>query len=67
MLVTQYRRQVIDDKISEFAKTTFVRIAVSYHMTLVAWNHDKDHVHIMFKAQPKTELTKFINTYKSAN
>ncbi|MDE9795702.1 transposase, partial [Staphylococcus delphini] len=44
VLVTQYRRQVIDDKISEFAKTTFVRIAVSYHMTLVAWNHDKDHV-----------------------
>ena len=31
------------------------------------WNHDQDHVHIMFKAQPKTELTKFINAYKSAN
>ena len=31
------------------------------------WNHDKDHVHIMFKAQPKTELTKFINAYKSAS
>ncbi|MDE9753882.1 transposase, partial [Staphylococcus delphini] len=27
VLVTKYRRQVIDDKISEFAKTTFVRIA----------------------------------------
>ncbi|OTO82654.1 hypothetical protein A5847_002555 [Enterococcus faecium] len=25
------------------------------------WNYDKDHVHIMFKAQPKTELTKFIH------
>ncbi len=39
----------------------------SYHITLVEWNHDKDHVHIMFKAQPKTELTKFINAYKSAS
>jgi len=33
----------------------------------VEWNHDKDHVHIMFKAHPKTELTKFINAYKSAS
>ncbi|WP_282709368.1 IS200/IS605 family transposase [Ligilactobacillus sp. Marseille-Q7487] len=67
VLVTKYRRQVIDDEISEFAKTTFVRIAESYHITLIEWNHDKDYVHIMFKAQPKTELTKFINAYKSAS
>ncbi len=45
----------------------FVRIGSSYHITLVQWNHDKDHVHIMFKAHPKTELTKFINAYKSAS
>lgn len=45
----------------------FVRIRSSYHITLVQWNHDKDHVHIMFKAHPKTELTKFINAYKSAS
>lgn len=67
ILVTKYRRQVIDDEISEHAKTTFERISESYHITLVEWNHDKDHVHIMFKAQPKTELTKFINAYKSAS
>lgn len=24
------------------------------HFTLIEWNHDKDYVHIMFKAQPKT-------------
>jgi len=67
VLVTKYRRQVIDDEISDYAKTTFERISKPYHITLVEWNHDKDHVHIMFKAQPKTELTKFISTYKSAS
>lgn len=66
-LITKYRSQVIDDEISEFAKTTFVRIAESYHITLVEWNHDNDPIHIMFKAQPKTELTKFINAYKNAS
>lgn len=67
VLVTKYRRQVIGDEVSEFAKSIFVRIAASYNITLVKWNHDKDHVHMMFKAHPKTELTKFINAYKSAS
>lgn len=67
VLVTKYRRQVIDDEISEFAKSTFERIGDSYQITLIEWNHDKDHIHIMFKAQPKTEMTKFINAYKSAS
>lgn len=67
IFVTKYRRKVIDDEISEFAKSTFERIAESYHITLEEWNHDQDHVHILFKAHPKTELSKFINSYKSAS
>ncbi|MCV3162215.1 transposase, partial [Enterococcus faecium] len=35
VLVTKYRRQVIDDEISDYAKTTFERISESYHITLV--------------------------------
>ena len=30
-------------------------------------NHDINHVHVMFRAQPRTELSKFINAYKSAS
>lgn len=66
VLVTKYRRKVIDDSVSNYAKAIFERIAKRYHITLVEWNYDKDHVHIIFKGQPKTELTKFINSYKSA-
>ena len=66
VLVTKYRRKVIDNQISEYAKGIFERIAESYHITLIEWNHDKDHIHIMFKGQPKTELTKFIKK-KSIN
>lgn len=36
-------------------------------MTLSEWNHDKDHLHILFKAHPNSELSKFINAYKSAS
>lgn len=30
-------------------------------------DHDVDHVHVMFRAQPKSELSKFINAYKSVS
>ena len=67
VLVTKYRRPVIDDDISEFAKSIFERIGERYHIKLIEWNHDIDHIHVMFKGQPKTEFTKFINAHKSAS
>ena len=42
-------------------------IAPNYHITLQEWNYDKDHVHILFKAHPKSEISKCINAYKSAS
>lgn len=67
ILVVKYRRRVIDDEISERAKEIFSYIAPGYGITLEEWNHDIDHVHIMFRAQPRTEISKFINAYKSAS
>ena len=67
VLVVKYRRNVFDDDISLFTRNIFEKIAPSYNMTLLEWNHDVDHVHIMFKAHPNTEISKFINAYKSAS
>ena len=67
ILVVKYRRQVFDDEISNRAKEIFEYIAPNYKIELVEWNHDKDYVHILFKGQPKTEISKFINAYKSAS
>ncbi|KMN42106.1 IS200/IS605 family transposase [Bacillus sp. LK2] len=67
LLVVKYRRNVFDDDMSDYAKDMFVRLSENYNITLVEWNHDVDHVHILFKAHPNTEMTKFINAYKSAS
>ena len=56
-----------NDLISERAKEIWGYIAPRYGIVLEEWNHDIDHVHVMFRAQPKTELSKFINAYKSAS
>lgn len=67
IMVTKYRRKVINDLISDRAKEIFEYIAPKYGILLEEWNHDKDHVHVMFRAQPKSEISRFINAYKSAS
>ena len=67
IMVVKYRRKVIDNPISERAKGIWEHIASGYGIILEEWNHDIDHVHVMFRAQPRTELSKFINAYKSAS
>ena len=67
VLVTKYRRKVINDTISNRLREIFDYIAVNYNISVVEWNDDQDHVHILFKAQPNSELSKFINAYKSAS
>ncbi len=64
ILVVKYRRKVIDESISERAKEIFEYICPKYGISLEEWNHDQDHVHIMFRAQPKSKLSKFINAIR---
>ena len=67
VFVVKYRRKVIDDTISDRLKEIFEYIAPNYNIALQEWNHDIDHIHILFKGQPNSELSKFINSYKSAS
>ena len=67
VLVVKYRRKVFTDDMSQYAKDVFVRLSELYNISLKEWNHDIDHIHIMFKAHPNSELSKFINAYKSAS
>ncbi|MBR3178870.1 MAG: IS200/IS605 family transposase [Clostridia bacterium] len=67
ILVVKYRRKVISDEISGRLREIFEAIQPAYHVTLQEWNHDRDYVHILFSAHPKSELSKFLNAYKSAS
>ncbi|KYH35229.1 transposase IS200 like protein [Clostridium tepidiprofundi DSM 19306] len=67
VLVVKYRREVIDDKISSRLKEIFEKISQKYNITIEEWEHDNNHIHVLFKAHPNSELSKFINAYKSAS
>lgn len=44
----------------------FSTIGKNYGISITEFNHDKDHIHVLFKAKPVSELSKFLNSYKSA-
>ena len=67
ILVVKYRKKVITDAISERLKNIFCYIEDDYNIALEEWNHDVDHVHILFRSHPNTNISKFINAYKSAS
>ena len=67
ILVVKYRRKVINDEISERLKGIFENIQGNYNIALEEWNHDIDHVHILFRSEPNSNISKFINAYKSAS
>ncbi|QXM07004.1 IS200/IS605 family transposase [Crassaminicella indica] len=67
VLVIKYRREVINDDISNRLKDIFEKISPNYNITTQEWEHDKNYVHVLFKAHPNSELSKFINAYKSAS
>lgn len=67
ILVVKYRKKVINDEISERLKGIFENIQGNYNIALEQWNHDIDHVHILFRSEPNSNISKFINAYKSAS
>lgn len=67
ILVVKYRRKVINDVISSKLGIIFEKICKNYNIRLKDWNHDIDHVHILFNSNPNTNISKFINAYKSAS
>lgn len=66
ILVIKYRRKVISKKIKKRLIEIFEYICDNYNISPIEINSDLDHLHILFKAHPNSELSKFINAYKSA-
>lgn len=67
VLVTKYRRKVITDAISSSLQSDFSRIGEKYGIDVIEFNYDKDHIHVLFRAKPTTNISAFLNVYKSAS
>lgn len=63
----KYRKKVlITPKIIDELKMRTKNIAEAYNIEITAMETDLDHIHILFKTAPQTDIIKFINNWKSA-
>jgi putative transposase len=63
----KYRKRVLDfPEIIDELKTRTKKIAELYGITILSMETDLDHIHILFKSAPQTNLVKFINNWKSS-
>lgn len=63
----KYRRKVLDfPEIIEELKTRTHKIAERYDIQITCIETDLDHIHILLKCKPQSNLIKFINNWKSA-
>ena len=67
ILVIKHRRSVIDEIISERLRSMFEQFQHKYNIELQEWFYSPDYIHVSFRGHPNSELSKFINTYKSAS
>jgi putative transposase len=63
----KYRRKALyfPEIIDELKQRT-KNIAENYGIEITAMETDLDHIHILFKTKPQTDLIKFINNWKGA-
>ena len=66
ILVVKYRRSVLNDERTEYLQHVAERVSESYEVAIKDIEHDEDHIHVLFSASPKTDITKYINVLKSA-
>jgi REP-associated tyrosine transposase len=67
IMCTKYRAEVLTDKMSNRLREIFEYISPPYNISLKQWEHDKDHIHCLLEGHPNSDLSKFINVYKSAS
>ena len=65
VVVTKYRHKCITEDMLIDLKDIFQRLIEKNNGTLIEFNGEKDHVHLLFEVPPQVELAKFINNLKT--
>lgn len=66
VLVTEYRDGVLTEERTKFIHGVINGFADNYGVEVTHLDGEDDHIHLLFKAKPTTDLVKFVNTLKGA-
>jgi putative transposase len=66
ILVTKYRQDTFTPEVADFMRQNVEDFADNYGVVVKHLEGDNDHVHMLFKAKPTTDLVRFVNTLKGS-
>lgn len=66
VLVTKHRDGVLTEERTKFIHGVINGFADNYGVEVTHLDGEDDHIHLLFKAKPTTDLVKFVNTLKGA-
>jgi putative transposase len=67
VFVTKYRKKVINKAIHKRLATIFDEACSKWETTLLEFNGEDDHVHLLVRYHPQVELSKFIANLKTVS
>ena len=68
IIVTKYRHSIIDDDIFAELKDHAIKVfETGYNCKIEAMEHNKDHIHIVFSAQPQHCISDIVRAYKGSS
>ena len=67
VLVTKFRRKVINSGILERLREHFDRLLKTWECELLEFNGESDHVHLLISLNPKVQPSKLVNNLKTVS
>ncbi len=65
VLATKYRRKAFTDEMLRRLEEILKELLSKWDCEVIEFNGENDHIHLLFRYTPQTDLPKFINNLKS--
>ena len=67
VVITKYRHKCINKEILNDVNEIFKNLIEGKNGTVIEFNGEPDHIHLLFEAPPQVELAKLVNTLKTVS
>ena len=67
VLVTKYRNKCLTKTLLTELKLIFNNLAQKWDCSIIEFNGEPDHIHLLFSAHPSLDLSKLINNWKTVS
>ncbi len=67
VFVTKYRRGVFNGDLLDVCKTVMEQVCLDFGVSLIEFNGEDDHVHLLIEYPPTVQLSRLVNSLKGVS